>query len=419
MKIAIVNHGLPDPSSNGGPMTVWSILVHLLALQHEIDVVVLRYPDDWFYSAERRVNVEKVGARVHEVPLPDRSTLTTASSDGEFGALGRELARTFLPFSVRRQVRSLLRTIGPDAVFAYHWDSLAALHGNREWPKVGGVGDPYHLPQLRRWQHLFPRPSLNYARLTAQTIVMTSRAKPTMRALLQDCNRYGTFQAGLTREFQRAGLSACSYYRTSVVDPMPARRAAPTAGRRFVVLLGPSNLEATSTRAGIVLFATKILPVLEARLGEDQFVVRVVGEGRVPQQLQRLLPRPTVEIIGRIEPPDEEFMNADVQLVPTPFVLGIRVRIITGMSFGQCVVAHVSETENIPELEHGKNSLIGASGAELAEHLVTLARNPQRRANLGRAARETFLRHFHPEQAVQPILSDLLEVAAIRTVDRS
>jgi hypothetical protein len=412
MRIAIVNHGLPDPSSNGGPMTVWAVVQYALSLRHAVHVIVLRYPEDGFFTAERRSALERHGVRLHVIDLPP----TAAHNGHAFWPTmsGRdEIGRIFRTSQVRPALEATLATISPDAVFGYHWDCLAGLHGLRKWAKVGAVGDPYHLPQLRRWQQSWPRPTLGYARFTSNTLAMAVRARRTMRRLLQDCDVCGTFQAGVTDELRRDGLPTCRYYRTSVVDPLsePAQEPGTLRETRPTILLGPSNVEATSTRAGMIFFAEEILPKLEAEVGMDGFVVRVVGEGQLPRAFTRLLPRPNIVVAGRIEPPDDEFRRATLQLVCTPFVLGIRVRIITGLAFGTCVVAHASEAYNIPELRHDHNAMIGRNGAEMAAAIVAIIRQPGLRARLAAQGRATYEEYFKPEKAVAPLMEDLLAVA--------
>src|ERR687890_651883 len=85
-----------------------------------------------------------------------------------------------------------------------------------------------------------------------------------------------------------------------------------------------------------------------------------------PPELARLLDRPSVHLLGHVDEAGAEFRRAHVLLVPNSISLGIRVRIVTALSHGTCVVTHRANTLGIPELEHGTNALVGASGAELA-----------------------------------------------------
>src|SRR5439155_8747179 len=46
VQLGIFTHSLPQPSSNGGPMTCWALMRHLLDEGHRVTVVTLRYPND-------------------------------------------------------------------------------------------------------------------------------------------------------------------------------------------------------------------------------------------------------------------------------------------------------------------------------------------------------------------------------------
>jgi Glycosyl transferases group 1 len=403
VKLALLMHALPQPSSSGAPITGWAILEQMLAAGHEVAVLSLVYPSDPFDSEERRQLVCSTGAELVLVPVVP-------------GAPDERL--WMLPTaSLRPALCETLTAVAPDAILAYHWDVLAATHGLRVAPRFGVVDDPWHLPNLRRWQATRPRPTLHYLRWTRWTLRGIRPATRAMVELLEDCEASACFQAEAAAWLGRKGASACRY----VVAPVPDAGGHDWAERRGAlrspkprILLGPSNLAATSTSAGIRLFARKILPVLERELGPEGFEVHVVGEGEPPAELARLLPRPSVIVRGRVEPADHEFLASDVQLVPTPFVLGKRVRIIVGFSFGCCVVAHAADAVNLPELADGDNALVAADGEGLARAVVRAVRDGELRARLSAGARRTFEELFRPEAAGRRIVETLERLAAGR-----
>ncbi|MBI3392616.1 MAG: glycosyltransferase family 4 protein [Nitrospirae bacterium] len=371
-------------------MTCWAILQRMREAGHRVTVVALRYPGDVFASPEREEIVRSAGA---DLAVLETGPPEGAGSNGK-GGLGRWLSpdplKEFPTGELAPRMRSVIETIRPDAMFVYHWDTLAATHGLRVAPRMAGVGDPWHLPTLQRWRHAPMRLSPEYLRWTLGV---------------------ARFQARETRWLQQRGGTACAYFRSPITDsagPEWQRRRSEAKKRgKPVILLGPSNLEGTSTSAGLRLFADEILPRVEAELGREGFLVRIVGEGSPPKELARILPRPSVELLGRIEPADQEFIGADVHLVPTPFVLGIRLRIVTGMSFGCCIVAHQNEAANLPELVDGENSLLGRDGTGLAKAIVKAVRDRELREHLGRNARRTYERFFSPEAAASPIVEEL------------
>lgn len=418
MHFALLAHGLPQPSSNGGPMTCWAIMNQMLASGHRVTAVSLRYPNASFAEMERQQVIRDQGAGLILVNT-DEDEATHLGSDTHHNGLGPKLGRLLWPdpahvFGTAHlgfRMGAVLEEISPDAVFVYHWDTLATTHGLRVAPRMAGVGDPWHLPGLRRWQQVAPRPSLDYLKWSLATLRGLYVYPKSMVELLNDCETSGCFQAQAAEWLRRKGAVGCRYLRSPVVDAcgsqwLELRNAAPPRDKPKI-LLGPSNLEATSTSAGIRLFATEILPRLEHQLGADGFEVHVVGEGKPPAELARVLPHPSVVLRGRVEPADNEFLSSDIQLVPTPFVLGIRLRIVTGFSFGCCVVAHTNEVVNIPEMAHERNALLASDGRGLAEAIIRAVRDPALRQRLGANARKTYEENFHPRVAAARIVAEM------------
>lgn len=417
MHVAIITHGLPQPNSNGGPMTCWAAMQALLASGHRVTVIALAYAGDPFNSAERCDVVRRAGAALRQVDVPPALFTPPAGIAAKLRQLVRpQVADMFPTAALTPRIATELADVKPDAIFAYHWDCLAMLPATSA-PVLGVVGDPWHLPNLRRWETTRPELTKSYLAWTAQVWRDRWYAPRMMVALLNRCTRAGCFQKQEADWLVAAGARECEYFPSPIADPLAGRPLSvdtPHGDRRLRILLGPSNMAATSTSAGIRAFAETILPRLESALGADGFVVRIVGEGTPPAELTRLLPHPSIEMCGRIEPPDEEFLHADLQLVPTPFVLGIRLRIIVGFSFGCCVVADVSEQANIPEMVDGDNSRLGKGGAAVADAIIDMARRPSVRAEIGRRARVTYEREFRPEAAGQRIVRAIEQMAVKR-----
>lgn len=423
MHFALVTHGLPQPSTNGGPMTCWAITTSLLAAGHRVTVVALSYPGDYFNTPERRVCVMDAGADLIQVEtkVPVRLQPQVASVPGKIrGKLNRvfcpDISCFFPTVAVVPRMKEVLERARPDAMFVYHWDSLAAVHGLDVAPRMAAVGDPWHLPGLRRWQQTPPRLTRDYLVWTILTVRNLRHCPKAMVRLLNTCEASGCFQAHAAAWLRRNGASHCAYLRSPVMDACGPDwrklRESMQATKKPRILLGPSNLEITSTSAGLRLFAKEILPRLEQELGPEGFEVHIVGEGRPPRELAGILPRPSVKLRGRVEPADPEFLSADVQLVPTPFVLGVRLRIISGFSFGCCVVAHRNEALNIPEMVHERNALLAGDGGGLAAAIIRASRDGALRERLGTAARQTYERHFSPEVAATPIIQEMERLGA-------
>lgn len=416
MRFALVTHSLPQPSSNGGPMTCWAIIKSLLEREHQVTVFSLVEPSDPFNTPERRAVLSGLGVKTVQLPI---------RGYGAFGPnRGLEKLRQFLwpqmsvfhpSVALIPEMKALLQQEKVDAVFLYHYTAVAATYGLRVAPRMAGTGDLWHWPNLQRWLQTQPTFTRSYFSWTLSTLAGLRVHPPLMAELLNDCDAKGCFGAYDADWLRQHSVPECQYFQSPIMDACGPerenRRKASGPRTKPRILLGPTGLRGTAHGAAIRLFVREMLPRLESELGPEGFEVRVVGEGEPPPELAKVLSRPSITLCGRVEPADPEFLSADILLVPTPIVLGVRLRIITGMSFGCCIVAHTNEALNIPEMIHGKNALLASDGRGLAEAILRVVRDPALRDRLGTNARKTYEENFHPRVAAARIVAELEQLA--------
>jgi len=417
LKVALLVAGaVPNPTATGGAVTAWTLLTELLARGHEATVVVLVDPELYDPTAvgiaERADRVRDLGAGVVDV---------TSGSAAYFRSRPRgpaeRIRRAWRPLDEELYpnlvdapaVREAVEETDAEAAFVYHFEMLAASRGLRI-PRLAAVGDPPHLSALYRFREQLPNPHAlrGIVRLQAQL-----RHQPRLLVrFLNECEASGAFAAHHAEWLRRRGAADCRYLRTPVPDPGPPFASGGTAARPTILLVG--HLKGVVTLEGLRLFAHDILPRLERELGADGFEVRIAGGYDPPSDLARALDRPSVRLLGHVEGAEDEFRRAHVLLVPNSISLGIRVRVVTGLSFGSCVVSHRANTLGIPELEHGRNALIGDSADELGGHVLRALADAELRRALGQGARETYERQFAPPVAVGEIAGTLERISAPR-----
>ena len=417
MRIAlVVSGGVPNPAASGGAVTAWTVLSHLLAEGHGVGVCALRDPEHYDptdRSGEERVEaVRALGADVVEVV--SRSTSAFRSLPRGPGARIRRAWRPredeLYPHVVDREaVRDAVSQLGADVAFVYHFEALAASR-SLDVPRFAAVGDPPHLSALYRFRDELPHPRAlrRLVRLQAQI-----RHQPRMLVrFLDECAAGGAFAAHHAAWLRARGARRCEYLRTPVPDPGPGERGATEKPR--VLLVG--HLKGIVTLDGLRIFAREILPRLEARLGVDGFEARILGGYEAPHELAAALDRPAVRFLGHVEDPADEFRSATVMLVPNSIPLGVRVRILTGFSYGACIVSHRANVPGIPELAHGWNALVGGTGAELADATARAIEDDGLRQRLEAGARRTYEESFAPPVAAGRIAETLERVATARAV---
>jgi glycosyltransferase involved in cell wall biosynthesis len=409
----VVSGGVPNPAASGGAVTAWTVLAHLLAEGHEVGVCALRDPEHYDptdTSAESRVEaVRSLGADV--VQLVSGSTTAFRSLARGPAARVRRAWRPreeeLYPHLVDREaVRRAVSELGAEVAWIYHFEALAASR-DLDVPRFAAVGDPPHLSALYRFRDELPHP-----RALRRIVRLRTQIRHQPRVLvrfLNECAGCGAFAAHHAEWLRAQGATACEYLRTPVPDPGLGERVA--TDRPRVLLVG--HLKGIVTLDGLRTFAREVLPRLEAELGADGFEARILGGYEPPDELAATLDRPAVRFLGHVEDPAGEFRSATVMLVPNSIPLGIRVRILTGFSYGTCIVSHRANVPGIPELAHGWNALVGGSGAELAEAVVRAIRDERLRERLEAGARRTYEEAFAPSVAAGRI-AELLERIAAR-----
>lgn len=420
MRVATVFAGAPNPWQAGGPLTHWAILGTLADAGHDVVFCSLPWEGDPG-RAERLDALRELGVRVrtlpHEPEPPPAPGRWRARLDYA-RALTWPDDRTLFPTGVYQ--RALLETLAeeqPDVVLAHGTPAVTATY-RAPYPKLALMSDPPGLSRRLRTQYepTYPwrlgRDALLY-RLGALSYAL--RADRRIVDILRCYDSVGVFAAHHAAWAAGRGINAW-YASSPIVDAAGpgwrGRRAAqPRNERPRILTIG--HLRGISTISGLHVLVRDVLPRLDRKLGADGYEVHVVGDYEPPPSLRAPLSHPAVGLRGHVEPPDEEFLRADVLLVPTPVRTGPRIRILTGFSFGCCVVAHEANRLGIPALEHRENALLGPSD-ELAGLTVEALRDPALRERLGAAGRRLYESRFTPEQAGRRIVASLEGLAATR-----
>lgn len=420
MRVAVVVGGVPNPTSGGGALTAWSVVSYLASAGHEVAVLPLlegEFVDPRMGAAARFAALRALGVTVIPVAVP--ATVAAGAQRGRLRRLVRPSdAEVFPAASASTAVLEAVRDMAPEVVFVYHFEGLVASRALAgRVPRLAAVGDPPHLPPFYR-RRAEPRAlSLATARSSVRARTTERGLARTAVDLLRECEAAGAFAAHHAAWLRSRGVKHCAYLRTPVPDPLgpdwrAARDSLPTRERPRILLVG--HFRGVVTLDGLGLFATGVLPRLEAALGRDGFEVRVMGGYDPPEELRKALDRPSVHILGHVEEPTEEFQSADVLLVPNEIPLGVRVRILVGFSYGCCVVTHSANALGIPELAHGKNAMLGHNADDLVRHVLRALAEPDLRRELEAGGRMTYDRFFRPDVAGARIASILESLATGR-----
>jgi glycosyltransferase involved in cell wall biosynthesis len=412
MRTTVIVGGLPNPTSGGGAVTAYTVISHLIEQGHDltvcalVDKAVAERPDP--ATVARIDELGAAGARV--VTVGSQAKVPVG------GALRDRVARTVHPsldelFPTTADAPAMAEEVAassPDAVLVYHWEALAASRLVTA-PRLAVVGDPPHLSLWYRWRDVWP--SVHALRTLPRVQALARRHPPAMTRMLNECASSGAFAAHHASWLRERGAANCRYFRTPVPDPGPPTPGAaePQGTIPRILLLG--HLQGIVTVDGLRVFA-RMLPLLDRAYGPNGFEARIVGGLEPPADLRQALDHPAVRFLGHTDDAGAEITAADVFLVPNSISLGIRVRIITAFSYGAAIVSHRANVQGIPELRDDVNALIGDDHEGLAAAVLRLTREPETRARLGAAARDTYQSGFTPATAGGALSEELERLAA-------
>ena len=234
-----------------------------------------------------------------------------------------------------------------------------------------------------------------------------------MLDLFSCCTTYGAFAAHHALDFQTEGARECLYLRTPIdIKIIKNKRS---KNKRFT-LVHVGHFLGTATMSGVELLCDEILPLLDKKIGIENFQLNMVGGSvdKMPWRLKEKLASFNANFLGKINSIGDELLAADAVIVPTSIYLGIRVRICTALAYGCCVVAHIANTAGIPELMDNENCLIAADGNNFCNKIIEVYKNPRLKKKLQNGALQTYQNYFSLSTAGKAIYK-LCERAIART----
>jgi len=198
-----------------------------------------------------------------------------------------------------------------------------------------------------------------------------------------------------------------------------ARRDALEAVNPGKIVGSVGNMSATGNSLGFVSLGKEVLPALERILLRDSFKIHIFG-GREPKPfLKPLLAHPAVVLRGFVNDLNEEIMSAPVFLISNNhhnFKVG-HTRFLHAWSLGACVVAFRDCRESMPEIEHGRNALLGDTGEEVAAMVAQALNDRELRRRIGRGGIETLQQKFSPATITRALIEHM-QAAGLNSANR-
>jgi sugar transferase (PEP-CTERM/EpsH1 system associated) len=164
----------------------------------------------------------------------------------------------------------------------------------------------------------------------------------------------------------------------------------PRAEGRPETLVFTGTMDFRPNIDAVLWFHQRVLPIIRERFPSVRFYI--VGQ-RPHRRLDRLRDDPAVAITGSVSDVRPFIAEADVYVAPLRVGGGTRLKLLEALSMGKAVVSTRVGAEGYP-VQEGRHLMLADSPLEFAEAVVALLHSPNRRASLGKAAREFVVRGY-------------------------
>ncbi len=386
MRILWLNAGLLLPLDKGGKLRTWHLMRHLAA-RHDITYVSFGDPDT---PQADRDGMREVCRELHVIPRRDPAKGTPAFYTGA-------AARVFdpLPYAVgkyrsadyRRTVEQLLArepfdlivcdflvpavnmpaTLPCPAVLFTH--NVEAEIWRRHFERQQGAVRRYLYRQ--QWRRMLRFEGATMRRFDA-VLAVSETDRDTLQRLYRD-------------DLRGPVVTVATGVDTAFFAPRAADAAAAGADLVFT-----GSMDWIPNEDAMTYFCAEVLPLIRAE--EPRATVTIVGRDPTPA-VQRLSATAGVAVTGRVDDVRDYIARGALYIVPIRIGGGTRLKIFEAMSMAKAVVSTTVGAEGLP-VTHGRDVLLADDPRTFADAVISLLRDPARRVQLERAARDLVVAHY-------------------------
>lgn len=373
MKLLWVKAGGLLPPDMGGKIRSYNILKQL-ARRHEITLFTF-YPE---HPNDQHLCGNGIFSALVPVPLPlpPRRSLGEYIRSARMMAAGRPVTiDKFLYSEVRRRYAELLASSTFDVVVCDFLVPASLMHWKIPPPTILFT----HNVEAQVWERHY--------KVTTNPFMKTACWLES-RALAGAERRYvklADHVLAVSENDRAFFLQYAAPHRISVIPTgvdteyfQPAPEAEQPGTMAFT-----GTMDWMPNEDGVAYFADKILPLVRHDIPDAAFW----AVGRRPPRRIQALASGNVVVTGTVDDIRPYLGKAAVCVVPLRSGSGTRIKIFEAMAMGKAVVSTTMGAEGLP-VRHGENIILADDPSDFARQVVQLLRDPQRRAQLGRAARQ-------------------------------
>ncbi|MBI4243136.1 MAG: glycosyltransferase [Planctomycetes bacterium] len=418
MHIFFVGEEIPFNGESGSCIHGWAMIQYFLSAGHKVTAIV--NPPGWEseYRDEHIKNLSSIGVRVvslyNVAPVrPKRLRLLRI--------LNPKIKDYYHTVVYKQEISNVIEKcidkLRPHIIVAFGLPAICVTQGIKTVPRIAPIcEDPFILILgMLRYGTSFMG-GVGFLRKYCKYFVNLVNSHRVLKQIIKvytECQVYGQVAINYVETFRKLGASGCKYYKSPYIDTIGKdwkelkERAQAKNKKTKIIMIGKVS---TPTYLHYKILTDNILLRIDEKLGKDTYEIHLIGRVTIPPEYKKGLNHPSIILRGYVNDIKEDFLSADILLVPTPINLGIRSRIIVGLSYGCCIVTTIFEKDGRPELNHMENCLIANSVQEIPELIIMALNDKQLRKKIEYNARMTYEKNFMPQVAIQEMEDDMKSI---------
>lgn len=383
MQILFLATNLPVPVTNGKAIRSMSIIQALAAQGHQITFVSFTPVD----ASPPIAALSSLCAKVKLVPGNIANLSSRSNHLGRLAALARFRSYSverFRSAGMRMQIRQLLKANAFDCVFADGLYPLVNLPENG----IPIVLNCHNVERmiLNRYALLEPNPAKRiYARFEARRMYEAERDACRRSLMAMVCSEQDR------ASFRQYCLDLSVFVVPNCIDTdfitcteQSVPDAAPT-------MLFQGGLDWYPNRDAVEFFVAQVLPSIRKDVPAARFLV--AGRNPSKEFLGKFRNLSGVEFTGTVPDMRPFLSQATLVVVPLRVGSGTRIKILEAAAAGKPIVSTSLGAEGL-EFRAGIELVLADKPEEFAKAVVSLIRDPDRRYELGRAARRRVVQRY-------------------------
>lgn len=402
MKIGILANFPVGPRYNGGAMTVWGIHQAYKEKGYDIKLILLCDQNtnaSIFKDCQEFLKLNKVNYEIIFFNYQKKNLFNKIKNFIKSLLFQTPEYFFYEQSKLNKKVEEIFEKENFQKIICYHFDALSSCYLNKSKNIICFMGDLMHEPRaagrLINVNNLFSKCINKLEEIISMRVTLN---------LLSKFQNIG-FCAHHYKEKIKKKIIHTNYYRVPIINPEKIiKYEINIKDVNKILLIG--DLTGTVTISSLI-YLQKFLKNSNS-IDKEYFEINIFGDGKLKSSLKDLNNYKFIKFRGVSNNISDEFDNMSILLVSNDIKVGMRVRIITAISYGLVVLTHSSNLTGIPELEHNRNVLVFNSFSEL-DHLLEGIKNST--IDLDKISKEginTFNKYFNYKNAVTDLEKKLI-----------